>query len=160
MALLVSVFVSAQNLSVSQLLELSDKGLGEVQENLSKLDWHFYQATDETEKAFGNAKFVFNISDFEPGVTIGKYFITYYISEAQDAMAISMLFQDSELFKSFSTQLENLKFKLESSKPENGNIIKVFTRRSYVVKVTIPPNMEGNNSYQFLFAKKSNYKKL
>lgn len=159
-ALLTSVILSGQNLSVGQMLTLSEKSLGEVEEKLSDLAWHFYQATDETEKAYGSAKFVFAIPDFKPGVSIGKYFITYHYSETQSAMALSIMFQEKELYNSYVAQLENLKFKLESSKPENGNIVKLYKNRPYYVKVTIPPNLEGNNSYKFLFVENSSFKKL
>ncbi|MBT0608187.1 hypothetical protein [Aequorivita echinoideorum] len=159
-ALFASIMLSGQNLSVSQLLELSEQSIGEVQENLSEISWYFYQATEETDKTYGSAKFVFDVPDFKVGTSRASYFITYFYSEDQSAMALKMIFKNKELYDNFMTQLDNLKFKMKSSRPENGNIEKIYENRSYVVKVTVPPNFEGNNTYSFLFADKSNYRKL
>lgn len=151
--------VSAQNLTTSQLIMLSDKNLGEVEEYLRGKSWYFFEGNDETDKKLGNTKFVYNRPDFGPGST-AEYFITYFFSELQDARFIQILFWNKATYDQFTTQLKNLKFKPVSSSTKDGNIVKVFKHNSDMVEVLIPPRIDGTNGYRISFYDKSSYKKL
>lgn len=161
--LLVAVFLSGmtfgQNLTIRQLLDLSKKSLGEVEQEITNNNWFFFQGVDETEETFGNAKFVYDRPKFKKG-DVGQYFITYYYSQDDSANALDISFRNKQVYESYMAQLDTLKFKLKSSKTVNGNIIKVFKHRAYVAEVTYPPNFEKANSFKFLFARRSNYKKI
>ncbi len=148
-----------QGLTIGQLLNLSKKGLGEVEEYLTLNHWHFFRAVDETEDTYGNAKFVFDRPNFGKG-DLGEYFLTYYYSVDDSANAIEISFRKKEVYANFNEQIKNLKFKLKSSKTIKGNIIKVFKHGPNIIELTIPPNFEGANSYKYLFSKNSSYKKF
>lgn len=156
---LVSFSTFSQNLTSSQLLDLCDKSLGEVEEFLTANNWYFYQAAEETEEKYGNAKFVFDRPEFKMTDT-AYFFSTYYYSHLNSAMAFELFFKDRKVYESYVEQLKNLNFKLTSSTTKGGNIIKVFKNGGKRVEVTIPPNSEEVNGFKFLFAKKSSYKKI
>lgn len=161
--LVVMLFVTSlafsQKLTVGQLITLSKTSLGEVEGLLTENNWFFYLGVDETEEAFGNAKFVYDRPDFKLG-DAGQYFITYYYSEESSANAIEISFRNPAVYESFSEQLKNLKFILKYSRTENGNIIKVYKNGPNMIELTIPPNFETTNSYKFIFARSSSYKKF
>jgi hypothetical protein len=148
-----------QNLTVGQFLELSTKSLGEIEEQLTGNNWFFYQGVDETPEAFGNAKFVYDRPEFKIG-DAAQYFITYYYSEDESANSIEFSLRNKVIYDSYLEQMQNLKFELKDSKTDNGNIVKVYKRLGFIIEVTIPPNFEKANSYKFMFAKKSDYKKI
>ncbi len=155
-----SLQTAAQNITVSQLSKLGEGSIAEVQENLTKNNWFFYNAEDETENKFGNAKFVFDVPNFNPKEALGKYFITYYYSTNLGSSAIDIIFKHTPLYDSLNKQMETLGYKLKDSKTKDGNIIKIYKHRGNIIEVTIPPNFEGLNVYKFLFTSKSSYKKL
>tara|TARA_R110002072_G_scaffold23949_2_gene81912 strand:- start:19552 stop:20061 length:510 start_codon:yes stop_codon:yes gene_type:complete len=149
----------AQNITITQLTDLCDKGLGEVEEYLSANKWYFFQGVDETDEKYGNAKFVFDRPNYGPGVD-AYYFITHYISENDKATATEILFRDKNLLDAFDLQIKNLKYKLKDSGTRDGSIIKVFQKGGKTIEVSIPPNFEGTNNYKLLFAKNKDYRKI
>jgi hypothetical protein len=159
MMLFLTSLTFGQNLTVRQFIDLSKKSLGEVEQEITANNWHFFQGVDETEETFGNAKFVYDRPNFKTG-DVGQFFITYYYSQDDSANAIDISFRNKQVYESFMNQLDTLKFKLKSSKTVDGNIIKVFKRGAYITEVTYPPNFEKSNSFKFLFAKKAHYKKI
>ncbi len=158
MAFLTSMAVG-QNLTVRQLLNLSKKSLGEVEQDITSNNWCFFQGVDETEETFGNAKLVYDRPKFKKG-DVGQYFITYYYSQDDLANALDISFRNKQVYDSYMSQLDTLKFKLKPSKTVSGNIIKVFRHGGFIAEVTYPPNFDKSNSFKFLFARKSNYKKI
>ena len=148
-----------QNLTVRQLLDLSKQSLGEVEQEITANNWFFFQGVDETEDTFGNAKFVYDRPKFKKG-DVGQYFMTYYYSQDDSANALDISFRNKQVYEAYMSQLDTLKFKLKSSKTVNGNIIKVFKRGGFIAEVTYPPNFEKANSFKFLFARRSYYKKI
>jgi hypothetical protein len=159
MMLFATGLMTSQNLTVGDFLKLSKKSLGEIQEELTAKNWHFYQGVDETEEVFGNVKFVFDRPGFKVG-DAAQYFVVYYYSEDEGANAVEISFRTQQIYDSYTTQLKNLKFELVSSKTDNGNIIKVYKYGGMIAEITIPPNFDRGNSYKFMFAKKSDYKKI
>lgn len=157
--LFASSFMFGQNLTVGQFLELSKKSLGEIEEQLSASNWFFYEGVDETPESFGNAKFVFDKPEYKIG-DAAQYFVTYYYSEEESANSIEFSLRNKTIYDSFLNQMQNLKFELKDSKTDDGNIIKVYKHAGFVIEVSLPPNFESTNSYKFLFAKKSDYKKI
>lgn len=159
MMLFATSIMTSQNVTVGEFLKLSKMSLGEIQEVLTEKNWHFYQGVDETKEVFGNVKFVFDRPGFKVG-DAAKYFIIYYYSEDENANAIEMSFRTKQIFDSFTEQLDNLDFKLFSSKTDSGNIIKVYKHNGMIAEITIPPNFDGMSSYKFMFATKKDYKKI
>lgn len=150
---------SSQNLTVNQLLELSESNLAEVQEKLTSDKWYFFLAKDASERRFGNVKFVYDTPDIKNPGNGGKYIITYYYSDFKSAKTLEMAFRIKEAYDLYCKQIENLKFKLVSSTTDKGNIIKVYKKNGFIIEVTLPPNFDNGKSYKFLFAEKSDYKK-
>jgi len=111
--LLVTGLTFSQKLTVGQLISLSKTSLGEVEEQLTAVNWYFYRGVDETEETFGNAKFVYDRPDFKKG-DMGQYFITYYYSEESSANALELSFRNKAVYTSFIEQMKNLKFNLKS----------------------------------------------
>ncbi|OAB78890.1 hypothetical protein [Cochleicola gelatinilyticus] len=151
--------VFSQNLTVTQFLNLSEKTVGEVDEMMTANNWYFYKATDETEDTFANTKYVFNQPDYKLGGP-ADYFITYYFSENTKAQAIEIIFLKQEFYESLNNQIKNLKFNLESSSTENGNIVKIYAHKRDIIKVTIPPNFDNYKTYKYQFMSKSSYKRM
>ena len=160
-----------QNLTVGSLIELSKKSLGEVEEDLTSKNWYFFQGRDEKKSVsgffqskeeeksvFGTASFVFDVPNLNEGV-LAKYFITYYYSVQKSANIVEFTHRNKKIYENFCEQIDNLDFRLFSSYTENGNIIKVYSQGGSIVEITIPPNFEKENSYKFLFARKSSYKR-
>jgi hypothetical protein len=148
-----------QNLTVEQFLELSKKSLGEIEEQLSGSNWFFFEGVDETPESFGNAKFVFERPQFKIGDSV-QYLVTYYYSEEESANSIEFSHRNKTTYDSFLIQMQNLKFELKDSKTDDGNIIKVYKHGGFIIEVSLPPNFEKANTYKFMFAKKSDYKKI
>lgn len=156
---LVSQSMVGQNLTVSQFLSLSEKTVGEVNEMLTANNWFFYKASDETEDTFANTKYVFNQPDYKLGGP-ADYFITYYFSENAKAQAVEIIFLKQQFYESLNNQIKNLKFDLESSGTEGGNIVKVYSHKRDIIKITIPPNFDNYKTYKFQFMSKSSYKRM
>jgi len=150
----------SQNLNSSQLIELSEKSLGEVEEVLAKRNWYFYSGSDETDDKLGNVRFVFDKPNFVEG-SMADYFLVFYFSEKQNAHYIELLFGSDATYENITKQLKTLKFDLESSNTKFGNIVKTYKGSGQIVEVTIPPKIENNTKpYRFMFATKSNYRRL
>ena len=154
-----SCSIFAQDITVDQLIVLSKKNLGDVEEYLTSNNWDFFDGVDETDKSYGNAKFVFDRPNFKPADP-AEYFATYYFSEEESSKALELSFRKKPLYDTFLIQIKELKFKLVTSRTTSGNIIKVYKKGSSIVEVSIPPDFTGINSYKFLFAKNSSYKKF
>ncbi|NND89203.1 MAG: hypothetical protein HKM28_08180, partial [Flavobacteriaceae bacterium] len=73
---------------------------------------------------------------------------------------VQIAFKVHPTYDNYIDQLKALKFKLVSSKPIDGFIRKVYRKGGQYVEVNIPSDFNGTNSYKFLFAKKSSYKKI
>ncbi|GHC52675.1 hypothetical protein [Ulvibacter litoralis] len=150
---------SSQNLTVNQLLELSESNLAEVQEKLTADKWYFFHGRDASERRFGDVKFVYDTPDLNNPGNGAKYFLYYYYSDFEKAKAVEISFRIKEAYDLYVKQIENLKFKLVSSTTEKGNILKVYKKGGFIIEVTLPPNFDDGKSYKFLFAEKSDYKK-
>ena len=153
-------WVTAQGYDVKHFVELSNKSLGEVETILTSEKWYFFNARDEEENRFGNAKFVYDRPNFEMGKTPANFFLTYHYSNSQSAKAVELMFKSRELYKNFTTEMDSLKFRLVSSETNTDRIIKVFRKGGNMIEVTIPTNFKGMNGYSFLFARKSSYRKI
>ncbi|MEL6811251.1 MAG: hypothetical protein AAFP76_07950 [Bacteroidota bacterium] len=161
-ALMVSAVGYSQeslDLTIEQLSEVCDDSLGEVEEYLTSNNWFFFEAKDEEEDRYGNAKFVYGVPNYNSSKP-ARYFITYHYSEAQNAEAVELIFRNKQLYDSLNVQIKNQEYKLIDSKTQNKKIIKVFKRKSQIIQVTIPPDFEGLNGYKFLFARKSSFRRL
>ncbi len=139
---------------------MGDESIAVVQETLTKGNWYFYSAEDETPKKFGVAKFVFDVPNYKVNESLGKYFINYYFSKSANATALDMVFKNNNLYTSFLSQMEVLGYKLKDSKTKDGNIIKIYKWKGKIIVVTIPPNFERSNVYKFLFTNNNSYRKL
>ncbi len=159
LTILLSCAVSAQNVTVDQLIALSKKDLGDVEEYLTANNWDFFDGVDETKKSYGNAKFVFDRPNFKP-TDPAEYFATFYFSEDEGANALEISFRKKPLYDTFLIEIKDLSFKLIDSKTTDGNITKVYRKGSSIIEVSIPPDFTATNSYKFLFAKRSSYKKF
>jgi len=150
----------AQNINSSQLIELCEKSLGEAEQLLSSRNWYYYTGNDETEDKLGNIRFVYDKPNFVEG-SPADYFLVYYFSEKAKANYIELLFGSDDTFKMLTQQLKNLKFDLDSSSTKYGNIVNIYKHAGHIVEVTIPPKIENNTKpYRFMFATKTNYRRL
>lgn len=150
----------AQDFNIKNFMELSSSSLGEVETRLTGEKWTFFDATDEEETRFGNAKFVYDRPNFQIGKTPANYFLTYHYSELQSAKAVELMFKNKELYQKFNSEMDSMKFKLVSSKTKTDRIVKVFKKGWNMIEVTIPTDFKGMNGYSFLFARKSSYRKI
>ncbi|MCT8339887.1 hypothetical protein MG296_07465 [Flavobacteriaceae bacterium TK19130] len=148
-----------QNLSVEQMLSLSKKDLGLVEDYLSGKNWFFYTGSDETEENYGNVKFVHDRPNYKVGDP-AIFYITYYFSEAERAQGVMMRFRSEEAFNNYINQMRELGFDLKESSTDDGDILKIYSNGRYIIEVTVPPNFDGGKSYAFTFATKKSYRRM
>lgn len=143
----------------TQLIFLSDKSIGEIQEHLINNNWFFYAATEEKNGAYGFAKFVYDRPNFKFGDG-AEFLMVYYYSELADSQALELKFNNKQTFANFNQQILNLKYSLASSTVKDGTIVKVYKKGSQYIEVTIPATLDGGGAYKYMFCKRSSYKKI
>ena len=76
--LLFSNNVKAQNLTLSQILEIKKKDLGNAEEYLTSKGWEFLNASEPTDSHLGEATFTYNKSESSD---LAESFLTYFYSD-------------------------------------------------------------------------------
>lgn len=143
----------------SQMVFLSDKSIGEIQEHLITNNWFFYAATEEKDGTYGFAKFVYDRPNFKFGDG-AEFLMVYYYSELADSQALELKFNNKNTFANFNQQILNLKYTLTDSAVKDGNIVKVYRKGTQYIEVTIPATLDGGGAYKYMFCKRGSYKKI
>ena len=135
-----SSLVSAQNLTLAQLLEIKKMDLGTAEEYLTSKGWEFLDAEEPFDEKLGKASFSFNKSDSSD---FSESFLTYLFSEISDFSRLSIQINNRIKYNEYLNTIKSYGCKLIDSKIENGEIIKIYRG--------------ATTTFQFTTAKGSNY---
>ncbi len=126
-------FVSAQNLTMGQLLEVRKKTLGDVEDYLTAKNWEFSAATEPSLGKMGKATFTF-LKNFTSDRA--QSFLTYYYSEVSSDTRINIQVHKKEKYTEDVNAIRAFGCKMISSKVENGQIVKVYRGATTTFEIT------------------------
>lgn len=130
---LMSLVLSAQNLTMSQLLELKKKDLGNAEEFLTSKGWEFLEAEEPTYDKLGSATFTYKKSNMS---SMAESFLVYLYSNYIDLTRISIQVNKKMKYNEYINYIKSNGYKLINSKVEDGNIVKVYKGASITFKIT------------------------
>ncbi len=113
----------AQNLSMSQLLEVKKKDLGNAEEYLTAKGWEFLDAEEPKNDKLGKATFTYNKSDMS---SRAESFLTFLYSNYSDKTRISIQVNKKEKYNEYLAAIKAYGCKLLNSKVEDGSIVKIY----------------------------------
>lgn len=113
----------AQNLSLTQLLELRKKDLGNADEYLTAKGWEFLEANEPADEKLGSATFTYKKDDMSDKA---ESFLTYMYSNYSLPSRISIQINKKIKYTEYINTIKNLGCKLISSKVEDGELIKIY----------------------------------
>jgi hypothetical protein len=123
----------AQNLSMSQLMEIRMKSLGDAEEYLTGKGWEFLNAEDENSERLGYATFSYE-KDYMSDLAAS--FLSFYYSEYLDVKRISIQVNKIEKYNEYLNAIKSYKCKMILSTVENGNLVKVYRGATTTFKIT------------------------
>lgn len=115
--------LSAQNLTLSQILDIKKKDLGNAEEFLTAKGWEFLSAEEPTNTSFGSATFTYKKSNMS---SLAESFLTLYFSNFTDRTRLSIQINKKSKYTEYMNSIKGYGCKLLSSNIEDGNIIKVY----------------------------------
>lgn len=131
--MLLSNNVKAQNLTLSQILEIKKKNLGNAEEYLTSKGWEFLDAIEPTEGRLGQASFTYNKSESSD---LAESFFTYFYSEFTGKTRILFQVNNKIKYNEYINTIKSYGCKLINSKIEDGNIIKIYRGATTTFEVT------------------------
>jgi hypothetical protein len=126
MTILITLFSNsliAQNLTLSQILEIKNKDLGNAEEYLTLKGWEFLNAFEPTEGKMGKATFTYNKSDSSD---LAESFLTYFYGVYSGDTRIHIQISKKIKYNEYVNTIKNYGCKLLDSKIESGRIIKIY----------------------------------
>lgn len=143
-------FLCSQNLTMSQILEIKKKDLGNVEEYLTFKGWEYMEASEPTIDKLGVASFSYNKNDM-----FGKAqsFLTYIYDDYSDVNEIIIQVNNREKYTEYLTAIKGYGCKMISSKVENENIVKIYRGATITFKVmtSVTKNDFNQNKAVWIF---------
>jgi len=118
-----SILVSAQNLSLAQLLEIKKKDLGNAEEYLTTKGWEFREAEEPTDEKLGFATFTFNKSDMSD---LAESFLNYYYNNYSNTTRINIQINKKAKYNEYINSIKGFGCKLIKSEIQEGRIVKIY----------------------------------
>ncbi len=142
---LICSVLSAQNLSLAQLLEIRKKSIGDVEEYLTSKGWDFYEAEEETYDNFGSASFAYNKSDISSGA---ESFLIFMHSSQFEKTRIFLQVNNRLKYDEYLNSIKSYGCKQINSKIEDGRIIKIYRGATitFIVISSTSSNFYGEES--------------
>lgn len=113
----------AQNLTLTQILEVKKKDLGNAEEYLTAKGWEFLEAEEPTDVKLGNATFTYNKSDMS---SRAESFLTFFYKRYSDKTRISIQVNKKIKYNEYINSIKSYGCKLINSKVEEGKIVKIY----------------------------------
>ncbi len=135
-------FLCSQNLTMSQILEIKKKDLGNVEEYLTFKGWEYMEASEPTIDKRGVATFSYdkdNMSDK------AQSFLTYIYDDDFGINVIILQIINREKYTEYLTAIKGYGCKMISSKVKNEDIIKIYRGATITFKVTTSITKNGFN---------------
>jgi beta-lactam-binding protein with PASTA domain len=129
---IVSISISAQNLTMAQILEVKKKDLGNAEEYLTARGWEFSEAEEPSFSKFGSVTFTYNKSETS---SRAESFFTYLFSSHSDVTRVSIQVIKKSKYTEYINAIKGFGCGLISSKVEDGNIVKVYRGKTTTFKV-------------------------
>lgn len=148
--LLISIYGFSQNLSISQLLEVKSKNLGEAEEYLTLKGWEFMSAEEPTIAYLGTVTFSYNKDNMSDRA---QSFLLYYYSDYSTTTRVSIQVSKKEKYNEYLNSIKSFGCKMISSKVKNGNLIKVYQGKTttFIITATTSENFFGEATASWIF---------
>jgi len=148
--------LSAQNLTLAQILEVKKKDLGNAEEYLSEKGWEFLNAEAPDSISMGRATFTYNKNKMS---NRAESFIDYIYSDYSDKTRISIQINNKLRYTEYLNSIKGYNCKLMSSKVEAGRIIKIYRGETTTFRITSATSLNGydEQSATWYFLIISNY---
>jgi len=118
------VFVSnAQNLSLSQLLEIKKKNLIEVEEYLSPKGWTFVENDEPIGDFLGYGLFAFGMNQYSGNA---QSFLYFFYNKSLNKIRVNIEFQSNKKYSEYLNAIKGYGCKLISSSVKKGRILKAY----------------------------------
>lgn len=130
--LLVSFCSLSQFVTLDEIISLRRKTLAESEEFLTAKNWHLIQAIEPRNEILGKASFK---NDYLKDKVIS--FITHHYAKSPNDNSINIEFYETTTYNRFMKRLKDLGYKLNSSKIEDGKILKIYKGNIHFIQVTI-----------------------
>jgi hypothetical protein len=123
----------SQNLTLSQILEIKKKDLGNAEEYLTSKSWEFLDAYEPTDGNMGRATFTYNKSDSSD---LAESFLTYFYSEYSSKTRIKIQVNTKIKYNEYINSIKNYGCRLIDSKIKDGRILKIYRGATTTFEVT------------------------
>lgn len=158
----ISSFISAQNITLDELIILRKKSLVVVEETLSAKGWSYIKGEKTEYEIFGSATFAYKKSSYDDKA---QSFITYYYSEDNNEKRLSIQIVNKATYNAFLNRVKALGCKLINSEISDGSIIKTYKGQSTTIKIGISTTKEEFSEttrtyYSFLFTENEKFDKI
>lgn len=123
----------SQNLTLSEVLSVRNKSLGEAEEFLTQKGWSFIGAEKPTNKTMGSLNFAYNVSNYD---NKAESFILYIYSDYSNASnRLSIQLVNNKKYIEYLNQIKSWGGKMIDSYVKDENIYKIYqgTTITYVI---------------------------
>lgn len=132
-------FIFCQNLSLSQLVELRKKDLGNAEEFLTAKGWEFLDGDDAGLEKMGRITFTYNKSEMS---SRAESFLDFYSGKYSNRVHIQV--NKKVKYNEYINSIKGYGCKLISSNIEDGNLVKIYRGATTTFEVS---SGTSNNFY-------------
>jgi hypothetical protein len=120
----------AQNLSISQFINLRTKGFAEIEEVLTEKNWTYVKGSEATNSVYGSALFALNKNLMSDKA---ESFAQYIYSNDKSVIRFRIQISNNELYSDYIKQIKNLGCKLIKTNIEEHRIIKHYQGKTTTI---------------------------
>lgn len=127
------ISITAQNLTLAQILEIKKKDLGNAEEYLTARGWEFSEAEEPVSGKFGSITFTYNKSETS---STAESFFTYLFNNYSDDTRLSIQVNKKSKYAEYINSIKGYGCNLISSWVEGGNIVKIYRGKTTTFRIT------------------------
>lgn len=139
--LVLSIFTNGQNLTINELIQLEAKSKVAIEEFLTNKGWVFLRADDGGEEKLSEISFAYkkNINSNK-----SEAFFAYWYNSKYSYKAFALQFHNPSKYQAYLSELKKIGFVIKSSEVQGVDYIKVYSRGSLEVKITIKESKDSD----------------
>lgn len=158
-AIICSIVTFGQNISLDELISLSQKNVVNVEEYLTNKQWKVLSIKQGEESKMNVITFSYNKSNYSDKA---ESFIKYLYSEEIGTRRINIQINNTSKYNVYLSSLKAKGVRLIDTKIENGSITKVYQGKTltFMVSTDISSDYMGatSTSYNFFVLENSDYR--
>ncbi len=145
----------AQNLTMSQLLEIKKKDIGNAEDYLVSKGWEFLEAKEPTWDKFGSVAFTYEKDNMSSRAVS---FLIYLFSDVSSQTRVLIQVHKKEKYTEYVNAIKSYGCEMVSSKVENNEIVKVYrgATTTFIIRSGTSENYFNEQSAVWTFSILSN----